>query len=248
MTTSSCPGLGHHQEEDEGITMIGVGGVKVALGPLSCMCMGHPTTKLAHPLNRHFTKVKSNLRVALASLQGDLSLMSFFVFNDNQLSQTLPVEVTTDSTSRTFSINAINFTLSSGEACNEVEANQVESEQTLLLIKQSPTQLHQSYDALVIQNHEFVQSVSTWEAKYQASTAREKDLEEKVHYLETLERHHLTNKVQVQKDNNTALEIFVANTNKVIKAHFPVLRSSLVLLIQVTMGPFDLRHMNFKCL
>ncbi|PPR96326.1 hypothetical protein GOBAR_AA24339 [Gossypium barbadense] len=150
MTTSSCPGLGHNQEEDEGITMIGVGGVKVALGPLSCMCMGHPTTKLAHPPNRHFTKhpphidvdafMKSVQEVTVAadnwvpreehSISERESLISppiasvlptrldTYVAPSSHSSMSelgVPVEVTTDSTSRTFSINAINFTLSSGE-------------------------------------------------------------------------------------------------------------------------------------
>ncbi|PPD89656.1 hypothetical protein GOBAR_DD13414 [Gossypium barbadense] len=43
-----------------------------------------------------------------------------------------------------------------------------------------------------------------------------------------------------------ALKKFIADTNKGIDAHLPVLRSNLILPLQVAMGPFDLCHMNFK--
>ncbi|KAH1046759.1 hypothetical protein J1N35_037543, partial [Gossypium stocksii] len=56
------------------------------------------------------------------------------------------------------------------------------------------------------------------EAKCEASVAQEKDLEEKVHHLEALERYHLADKVKIQKESNAAVEKFITDTNNGIKA------------------------------
>ncbi|KAH1129985.1 hypothetical protein J1N35_001363 [Gossypium stocksii] len=75
-----------------------------------------------------------------------------------------------------------------------------------------------------------------------------KELEEKVHRLKALEKQHLANKEQIQRENHEALEKFVADNNKGIKAHLPILRSNLMLHAQVSMCPFNLRRLNFKCM